>query len=729
MNSDPFLGQTLGKYRVLEKIGQGGMGVVYKGRQLSLNRSVAIKVLPKQMAIDQDFVQRFLQEAEVIARLAHDNIVYVFDIDQFEGTYYIVMEYVDGHSLRQYRGRPLPADQVQAIGIPVARALDYAHQRAIVHRDVKSGNVMVTSEGKVKLMDFGIAKSTGGVKTVTGSVLGTPEYMAPEQARGERVTAQSDVYALGVLLYELAVGDLPFAAEDPFALALKHISEEPVPPSHRQPPVPTWLDQVILRAMAKDLGERYPSAAALEEDLRQAGGGTETTPAFVDVDVGAGAIAAPVPPPGAVSLPPPAPPPGATPVTEIPPATPATPAPGISPPPATPAPGLHAAGAAPSADTPATPVPSAAASPPGAAPAAMPIATPTPGTPTPAARAIAALRRLPPAALAGGAATLLLVILLGAWLLGGSEAPPESRSSTGSLAAAGTSPTLRQTTGQDPTAGTIELDEAQRQRMQAKLLLDQAEQHLREGRREEALRLIDQVLAYDPENERALALRRQAQQRDAAPPPARPSLPPPRARPRPAAPRPAAPRPAAPRPAAPQPAAPQPAARRASVSQLWYEAETLKDREHYHSLTAKLDEVLAADPNHEMANKWHYKVNAWILELEEDMRDEVDSWLDEFVDSIDGKDLEDLDELWGQRLDSRTAKYFRNLFGRYPVIRGRYSLGSVRVRDKTADFTARIEIRAKPRRGLKVEYKPVFETNWNGRLVIDPEIRFTRPFP
>lgn len=271
--SDSWVGRALGRYQIEAEIGRGGMGVVYRGRQTSLNRTVAIKVLPPQLAADPTFRQRFRQEAEVIASLTHENIVAVYDIEEFEGTVFIVMELIDGASARAVRhARPMTADEVRTIGISVARALTCAHQRGIVHRDVKSPNVMLTRDGKVKLMDFGIARVVGGgVRTVTGSVLGTPEYMAPEQARSGAVTPQTDLYSLGVVLYELATGQLPFSGGDAFAVALKHISEEPPTPRTIDPRVPEWLERIILKAMAKDPQRRYTSAAELERDLLAAG--------------------------------------------------------------------------------------------------------------------------------------------------------------------------------------------------------------------------------------------------------------------------------------------------------------------------------------------------------------------------------------------------------------------------------------------------------------------------
>ncbi|MEM8964469.1 MAG: protein kinase, partial [Acidobacteriota bacterium] len=282
--TDPLLGTRLGRVEIVERIGQGGMGVVYRGRQLSLGRDVAVKVLPQQLAGDDDFVARFLQEARLVAALQHENIVTVFDVDQDQGHSFIVMELVDGVTLRAARtGKPFPADQVRAIGVPIARALAYAHARNIIHRDVKSANVMVTRDGKIKLMDFGIAKAVGsGVRTMTGSLVGTPEYMSPEQVRGEPVTARSDLYSFGVLLYELATGRLPFIAGDAFALAFKHIQEAPPTPSTLVAELPTWLETLVLRAMAKDPAGRHASAEALEADLLRAGGLDQQAPALLE---------------------------------------------------------------------------------------------------------------------------------------------------------------------------------------------------------------------------------------------------------------------------------------------------------------------------------------------------------------------------------------------------------------------------------------------------------------
>ncbi len=266
-------GLTLGRFKVEAEIGRGGMGVVYRGRQLSLNRPVAIKVLPPVLAADPQFRERFRQEAEIIAGLSHENIVGVYDIEEAEGTYFIVMELLEGESLRSLRERKrFSPTEVYGIGAALARALAYAHSRGIVHRDVKSQNVIITREGRVKLADFGIARLAGSlVKTQTGAVLGTPEYMAPEQARHGESSPKTDLYSLGVLLYELATGRLPFTGGDPFSIALRHISEAPVAPRRHDPEIPENLERIILTAMAKDPAERFESASRLAEELERTG--------------------------------------------------------------------------------------------------------------------------------------------------------------------------------------------------------------------------------------------------------------------------------------------------------------------------------------------------------------------------------------------------------------------------------------------------------------------------
>jgi len=340
--SESLIGRTLGKYQILEKLGQGGMGMVFRALQPSLNRTVAIKVLPGQLAMDPEFVLRFRQEAQVIASLQHESIVHVYDIDEAdlahgEKLYFIVMELVEGQTLREWagRGQALPFEEVRRVGATLARALDYAHQRGIVHRDIKAANVMVTRDAKVKLMDFGIAKSVGGVRTMTGSILGTPEYMAPEQARSGKVTSQSDIYSLGVLLFEMATGQLPFSGGDAFAVALQHLSKEPPRPREVNASVPEWLEVLILRAMAKEPEDRFATAGELEAALLSGGGESAMLPP-TQADPFAATLATGTPPPGWPSTPPPSTPPPSTLPPLPPPVPPSPPAPTPAPwPPAT----------------------------------------------------------------------------------------------------------------------------------------------------------------------------------------------------------------------------------------------------------------------------------------------------------------------------------------------------------------------------------------------------------
>lgn len=263
-----FIGKTLGPYRIDQEIGRGGMGVVYHAHQASLNRSVAVKVLPHSLASDPEMVSRFQQEALALAGLQHENIVHIHDIFEEAGTWFLVMEYLDGIQLSELIERGvLDEEQTLAVGRSIAHALTVVHARGIVHRDIKSHNVMVTRDGKVKLMDFGVARVEGGVKTVAGSVLGTPDYMAPEQIQGRSITPRTDLYSLGVLLYEMSTGRLPFTADEPFALAMKHVTDRPTPPRQLQPSVSRDLEDTILRAMSKEPEQRQESAALVEKEL------------------------------------------------------------------------------------------------------------------------------------------------------------------------------------------------------------------------------------------------------------------------------------------------------------------------------------------------------------------------------------------------------------------------------------------------------------------------------
>jgi serine/threonine-protein kinase len=265
-------GTFANRYTVEGPIARGGMADVYLARDQVLDRLVAVKVLFPEFARDPSFVERFRREAHNAASLNHPNIVGVYDWGQEHGTYFIVMEYVEGQSLRDIlrAQRTLPAVQAAAIGAEIADALAFAHAHGVVHRDVKPGNVLITPTGQVKVTDFGIsANPTDAAQglTQTGSVMGTATYFSPEQAQGFAVDGRTDVYALGVVLYEMVAGFPPFQADSPVAVAMKHVREQPIPPSQFVPDLPPDLDRVILAALAKDLTARYQSADALRDDL------------------------------------------------------------------------------------------------------------------------------------------------------------------------------------------------------------------------------------------------------------------------------------------------------------------------------------------------------------------------------------------------------------------------------------------------------------------------------
>ena len=268
-------GRSLGgRYELEEELGSGGMATVYKGTDRVLGRTVAVKVLSPTYARDQAFVARFRREAQAAARMNHPGVVNVYDTGSDDGTHFIVMEYVQGRTLAEIlkSERRLMPDRAAEIGEDVAAALSFAHGQGIVHRDIKPANIMVTSTGDVKVMDFGIARAltSGDTLTQTATVLGTATYLSPEQAQGEPVDARSDIYSLGVVLYEMLTGQPPFAGDSAVSVAYKHVREEPTHPTQLDSTIPTGIEAVTLKALAKNPENRYQSADEMGADLHRA---------------------------------------------------------------------------------------------------------------------------------------------------------------------------------------------------------------------------------------------------------------------------------------------------------------------------------------------------------------------------------------------------------------------------------------------------------------------------
>ena len=262
------------RYEIHQRLARGGMAQVYLARDRSLDRPVAVKELVPEFATDPSFVERFRREAQAAANLSHPNIVGVYDWGTQDGTYFIVMEYVDGPSLSQVirRDGPLHPRRAAELAGEVAAALGFAHSRGVVHRDVKPGNVLLTATGQSKVTDFGIARALSSPDddlTQAGSVMGTATYFSPEQAQGLPVDPRSDLYSLGVVLYEMVTGRPPFSGDTPLAIAYKHVQDQPAPPSTIVPEVPRGLEAIIMKLLQKRPDDRYPSAEALRADLNR----------------------------------------------------------------------------------------------------------------------------------------------------------------------------------------------------------------------------------------------------------------------------------------------------------------------------------------------------------------------------------------------------------------------------------------------------------------------------
>src|SRR5919109_4314259 len=267
-----------GRYRILRKLGAGGMANVYLAEDEDLGRRVAIKILNDRYANDELFVERFRREAKSAAGLSHPNIVSIYDRGEAEGTYYIAMEVIEGRSLKELiltRGA-LPVDTAIGYAKQLLEALRFAHRHGIIHRDIKPHNVLVSAdqhvkanEPRLKVTDFGIARHGASQMTEAGSIMGTAQYLSPEQARGAPVTASSDLYSLGIVLYEMLTGKVPYGGESAIEIAMKHLNDAPKPPSALRPDIPPALDDVVLRSLAKVPEDRYQTAEELADDLQR----------------------------------------------------------------------------------------------------------------------------------------------------------------------------------------------------------------------------------------------------------------------------------------------------------------------------------------------------------------------------------------------------------------------------------------------------------------------------
>ena len=268
--NDKYIGRMLDdRYEILEIIGEGGMAVVYKALCHRLNRYVAVKIMRDDMAADEEFRRRFCAESHAVAMLSHPNIVAVYDVSHSDDIEYIVMELVEGITLKQYMEKKgaLAWKEVLHFSKQISKALAHAHERGIIHRDIKPQNIMLLRDGTIKVGDFGIAALENEIYENNGQAIGSIHYIAPEQARGECPDARSDIYSLGVVMYEMLTGEQPYTGETLGEIAVKHMNAEPVPPREKAPETPEELERICLRAMNASLEERYQTAGELYEDL------------------------------------------------------------------------------------------------------------------------------------------------------------------------------------------------------------------------------------------------------------------------------------------------------------------------------------------------------------------------------------------------------------------------------------------------------------------------------
>jgi tRNA A-37 threonylcarbamoyl transferase component Bud32 len=277
--ADLLEGRNLGKYRVLEPLGRGGMARVYRAYHPQLDRYVAIKVLRSDLVEEEEFLERFKREAQAVAALRHPNIVQVFDFDVQDETYYMVMELLQGDSLRtrlnecRAEGERMPLGEVTRILLDLLAGLDYAHSEQMIHRDVKPANILLSSRGQAVLGDFGIAQIVGGTRhTIAGALMGTLNYMSPEQGLEGQCDARSDLYSTGIVLYEMLTGDPPFDAETPLAILMKHVNDPLRPPRKVEPSIPRPYERVVLKSLAKRPDHRYQTAGEMAEALHKAAG-------------------------------------------------------------------------------------------------------------------------------------------------------------------------------------------------------------------------------------------------------------------------------------------------------------------------------------------------------------------------------------------------------------------------------------------------------------------------